>query len=75
MIDPDKKLHIQAIDGRRNDAAYVYSHDQIAGELRLITTQMEAPVEGMTLRVVGEQKTEQKASQQQAVASAQGDDA
>ncbi|MGB1263855.1 MAG: efflux RND transporter periplasmic adaptor subunit [Cognaticolwellia sp.] len=83
LIDQDNKLHIQEIDVLRNDADYVYSHDQIASEFRLITTQMEAPVEGMVLRVVGEgkaeqqaeKKIEQKTSEQQAPANAQGDDA
>lgn len=55
LIDRENKLHIQKINILRNDANFVYSHDEFAAGLRLVTTQLETPVEGMTLRVVGEE--------------------
>jgi len=56
LVDNDNKLHIQEINVLRNDADYVYSHDQFSAGFRLVMTQMEAPVEGMALRIVGEQE-------------------
>ena len=54
LVDSENKLHIQKINILRNDSDYVYSHDIFAEGHRLVTTQMETPVEGMALRVVGE---------------------
>lgn len=54
LIDSDNKLHIQTIDVLRNDDESVYSHDSFEIGYRLVTTQLETPVEGMTLRVAGE---------------------
>jgi len=73
LIDRDNKLHIQELKVLRNDADYVYSHDSFASGLRLVTTQMEAPVEGMALRVLGEQQ-DTLSAEPQSVADAQGDD-
>lgn len=74
LVDTDNKLHIQEIKVLRNDADYVYSHDQFTAGFRLVMTQMEAPVEGMALRIVGEQADTAKSDSQDDTANAQGDD-
>ncbi len=79
LVDEDNKLHIQAINVLRNDADYVYSHDVFSQGHRLITTQMETPVEGMSLRIVGEQpvvesKSSPETANQTELAETQGED-
>ena len=75
LVDDENKLHIQEISILRNDADFVYSHDSFADDYRLITTQMETPVEGMTLRVVGEQQeVSAETASQTDLAETQGDD-
>lgn len=75
LVDKENKLHIQEINVLRNDANFVYSHDSFADNYRLITTQMETPVEGMTLRIVGEQeKATVEAASQAELAETQGED-
>lgn len=76
LIDEKNKLHIQKINVLRNDANYVYSHDVFALNHRLIITQMETPVEGMTLRVVGEPSKSQGETEPATAnkAETQGDD-
>lgn len=79
LVDDENKLHIQEISILRNDANFVYSHDDFAENYRLVTTQMETPVEGMTLRIVGEPSTEEEetpteAASQSESAETQGDD-
>jgi membrane fusion protein, multidrug efflux system len=55
-LDSANKLHIQKIDLLRTDADFVYSLDDLPLGHRLITTMLETPVEGMSLRVSGEQE-------------------
>lgn len=74
LVDKDNKLHIQEINILRNDATYVYSHDSFGAGFRLVTTQMQAPVEGMALRVLGELKDTPKASSEASIVDEQGDD-
>lgn len=79
LVDDKNKLHIQEINVLRNDADYVYSHDIFAENHRLITTQMETPVEGMTLRIVGESSVVEKETAPETVSQTestetQGDD-
>tara|TARA_R110000737_G_scaffold133485_1_gene165005 strand:- start:7923 stop:9179 length:1257 start_codon:yes stop_codon:yes gene_type:complete len=71
LVDTDNRLHIQEIKVLRNDANYVYSYDDFAAGYRLVTTQMETPVEGMALRIVGEQEETSKVTSQNG--NAQGD--
>jgi len=54
MIDAENKLQIVTIDILRSDQQFVYSYDQLDPQLRLVNTQLETPVSGMTLRVLGE---------------------
>ena len=64
MIDAENKLQIVTIDILRSDQQFVYSYDQFDPQLRLVNTQLETPVAGMTLRVSGEEeKPEEKAEQ------------
>ena len=74
LVDADNKLHIQEINILRNDANYVYSRDSFSEGHRLVTTQMETPVEGMAVRVAGEQETLQKTGDTNSVTDAQGND-
>ncbi|MBA6288155.1 efflux RND transporter periplasmic adaptor subunit [Colwellia sp. MB3u-4] len=74
LVDKDNKLHIQEINILRNDATYVYSHDSFGAGFRLVTTQMQAPVEGMALRVLGELKDTPKAPSENSITKVQGDD-
>jgi len=79
LVDDENKLHIQEISILRNDANFVYSHDDFAENYRLVTTQMETPVEGMTLRIVGEpsaaeEETLTETASQSEPAETQGDD-
>ncbi|MDO6444627.1 efflux RND transporter periplasmic adaptor subunit [Colwellia sp. 1_MG-2023] len=55
-LDTTNKLHIQKIELLRTDASFVYSLNDLPTGHRLITTMLEMPVEGMSLRVAGEQK-------------------
>jgi multidrug efflux system membrane fusion protein len=74
LVDKDNKLHIQEINILRNDAIYVYSHDTFGTGFRLVTTQMQSPVEGMAVRVLGEPKDTPKAPSEDSLAKVQGDD-
>jgi RND family efflux transporter MFP subunit len=55
LIDEENKLQIRKINILRSDARFVYSYDNFNDDVRLVTTQLETPVMGMTLRVSGEQ--------------------
>jgi len=57
-LDVTNKLHIQKIDLQRTDANFVYSLDDLPLGHRLITTMLETPVEGMSLRVSGEKESD-----------------
>jgi RND family efflux transporter MFP subunit len=48
-------LFLQKISILRSDADYVYTRDIIAPGMRLITTKIESVVDGMTLRISGEE--------------------
>ncbi|MFT6194891.1 MAG: RND family efflux transporter MFP subunit [Cognaticolwellia sp.] len=74
LVDKDNTLHIQEINILRNDATYVYSHDTFSAGFRLVITQMQAPVEGMALRVLGELNDTSKAASEDNIANVQGND-
>ena len=74
LVDSENRLHIQEIKVLRNDVDYVYSYDKFSAGLRLVMTQMEAPVEGMALRIVGEPEEMPAAEDLDDIANAQGDD-
>ena len=54
LVDQENKLHIQQVDVLRADVDAVYTQDSIADNLRLVVTNLETPVEGMSLRISGE---------------------
>ncbi len=54
LIDGQNKLHIQNIDVLRAEVEHVYTQQVIDSDFRLVLTNIEAPVEGMSLRVLGE---------------------
>jgi len=55
LLDENNKLATQKIEVMRSDSHFVYTRDIIADNKRLILTKLATPVNGMTLRVVGEQ--------------------
>ena len=58
MVDSENKLHIEKVTILRSDEQSIYSQDEFNSDLRLVTTQLETPVVGMTLRIDGEQVEE-----------------
>jgi RND family efflux transporter MFP subunit len=48
-------LFLQEISILRSDANFVYTRDIIAPDMRLITTKIESVVDGMTLRISGDE--------------------
>lgn len=66
-LDATNKLHIQKIELLRTDASFVYSLDDLPVGHRLITTMLETPVEGMSLRVAGEQKNNKEESLEETI--------
>lgn len=74
LIDTDNKLHIQTVNILRSDESNIYTHDQFTDGYRLVTTQLETPVEGMNLRVFGEQPQVAADSEQLKSEAGQGDD-
>lgn len=54
-IDKSNKLHIRQIELLRADADFVYTLEEFSVDQRLVLTRIQAPVEGMTLRVSGEE--------------------
>ncbi|NMP30088.1 efflux RND transporter periplasmic adaptor subunit [Thalassotalea sp. M1531] len=60
LIDEEYKLHITDVDVLRSDIDYVYTQQAIDNDKRLILTNLETPVAGMTLRVNGEVEIEQE---------------
>ncbi|REL36628.1 efflux RND transporter periplasmic adaptor subunit [Thalassotalea euphylliae] len=68
LIDEANKLHIKQIPVLRSDFDYVYSQQALAADNRLVLTNLETPVEGMTLRVNGEWQPEQNTKTEEQVA-------
>lgn len=60
-LDKTNKLHIQKVSLLRTDANFVYSLNDLPRGHRLITTMLETPVEGMSLRVSGEKNSNENA--------------
>ena len=56
LIDGDNKLHIEDVSILRSDVDYVYSQQALDTDKRLVLTNIQTPVSGMTLRVNGEQQ-------------------
>ncbi|REL28104.1 efflux RND transporter periplasmic adaptor subunit [Thalassotalea euphylliae] len=73
LINEENQLHIQQVPVLRSDVEYVYSQHNFAQGSRLVLTNLETPVEGMTLRVNGEwtpdQQTQESADEQTATTS------
>lgn len=57
IVKADNTLDIRQIDILRSDAEYIYTRDQFPRNERLIMTKLELPVNGMKLRVLGDEKT------------------
>ncbi len=54
LIDSDNKLHIVTVDVVRTQKNIVFIDAEMAAGMRVISTKLETPVEGMLLRVLGE---------------------
>ncbi|WP_440877490.1 efflux RND transporter periplasmic adaptor subunit [Thalassotalea sp. PLHSN55] len=55
FIDKNNQLKILPVNILRSDTKSVYTLDKFPANYRLITTKLEAPIEGMKLRVQGEE--------------------
>jgi len=55
LVDEKNKLHISEIDILRSEVEFVYTLQNLPENQRLILTNIETPVEGMTLRINGEE--------------------
>ncbi len=53
LLDSEQKLHIQTFDVLRSDSEFLYTQDELNPGYRLVTTKLETPIEGMTLRTSG----------------------
>ncbi len=62
LLDEKNRLVIRKINILRTDDKYAYSKESVAKNYRLITTKLATAVDGMTLRVVGEQSQAGKES-------------
>ncbi|WP_286233433.1 efflux RND transporter periplasmic adaptor subunit [Thalassotalea sediminis] len=51
LVSEDNKLHIQPINVLYSDVNNSYTQDDIDLSMRLITTKLSSPIEGMTLRI------------------------
>jgi multidrug efflux system membrane fusion protein len=61
-VDENSHLHIQKISLLRTDAEFAYSRDVLPPNHQLVITMLETPVEGMELRISGQQKSANKSS-------------
>lgn len=73
-IDKENKLHIRRLELLRSDADFVYTLEEFESDRRLVVTRVEAPVEGMTLRVSGEEEPASENKEPDDTDSAQGED-
>lgn len=55
-VDASNKLHLETISVLRSDTSHIYTLSDLPFGHRLITTMLETPVEGMKLRIAGEQE-------------------
>lgn len=58
LLDKAHKLHIQNVEILRTDSDNIYTQDDVNLNYSLITTKLETPIEGMTLRVNGQQNND-----------------
>ncbi len=58
LVDSDNKLQIITINILRTDASNVYTLDEFPANNRIVITKLSSPVQGMTLRISGEEKAD-----------------
>lgn len=63
LIDKDNKLKIITVDVLRSDKDYAYVRGDLVDGSRVITTRLEMPVQGMELRVNGEEPDKTEATE------------
>ena len=68
-VDRENKLRIMTFDVLRTDIDYVYTQQPLSRENRIIVTNLETPVEGMNLRINGEQKQQVNTSDEESLSS------
>ncbi|WP_286262884.1 efflux RND transporter periplasmic adaptor subunit [Thalassotalea atypica] len=74
LVDSQNKLHIKEVNVLRAEVAFVYTLDVIDSDLRLIMTNIETPVEGMTVRVSGEEQQAEQVAGTDAEADKSGEE-
>ena len=73
-VDRENKLHISTVDVLRTDVDYIYTQQALDTNSRIVVTNLETPVEGMILRVNGEQASETQQAQNDDLSKEQNDD-
>ncbi|TLU66757.1 efflux RND transporter periplasmic adaptor subunit [Thalassotalea litorea] len=63
LIDPENRLKIVTVDVLRSDKDYAYIQGDIVAGNRVVTTRLETPVQGMELRVSGEEVEQNEVSE------------
>lgn len=63
LVDEKNKLHISEIDILRSEVEFVYTLQNLPENQRLVVTNIETPVEGMTLRIDGEEVIEEQTAE------------
>lgn len=71
LVDENNKLNIKNVNVVRAEVDYVYTRDDIPAGQRLVVTNITTPVNGMTVRVSGEEPVATVA--EESVEDAQGD--
>ncbi len=56
-VDSDNRLHIHQLELLRTDANFAYTLEVFLPDHRLVQTKLETPVEGMKLRINGEEES------------------
>ncbi|TKB47081.1 efflux RND transporter periplasmic adaptor subunit [Thalassotalea mangrovi] len=59
LVDEDNTLKIITVDILRSDKEYAYIEGDIIDGVRVVTTRLEMPVQGMKLRISGEQGSDE----------------
>lgn len=71
--DSTNRLHIHEVAQIRSDAEYVYTQQEFSADQRLVLTQLESPVEGMKLRINGEEPEIEEVAEQDEQSAEQGE--
>lgn len=63
LVDQNNLMHIDQINVLRADDKYIYSQQEFNNTYRIVLTNIETPIEGMKLRIAGEEAKEKTTEQ------------